>query len=272
MGDDVFEGDRDFAGRSVFVTGAGSGIGRTAALLFAAQGARVAAFDMHDTVESLADESSMILPLRGDAGDEASLTRALAAADAHNGLVDIGIANAGISGGMKGLFDLTAADWRSVLNVNVVGAFLLTKMVAQALTTAGRPGAIVCTASVAGMRAGAGGAAYSASKAGVINLVATAAQQLAGTGIRVNAVCPGLVETGMTQSLFDRARENGTDKQVGQLNPLRRCGNREEIAGAIAFLASNEASYINGHALVVDGGLSSSLPFARAPEIGKSSF
>jgi NAD(P)-dependent dehydrogenase (short-subunit alcohol dehydrogenase family) len=125
-------------------------------------------------------------------------------------------------------------------------------------------GAIICTASVAGLRSGAGGIPYSASKAGVINLVQTCAQQLAGTGVRVNAICPGLIETGMTKPIFERARERGTEGKIGQLNPLQRGGVPEEIAGAALFLASDDSSYVDGQAIVVDGGLSSSHPVAGA--------
>ena len=140
------------------------------------------------------------------------------------------------------------------------------------MLAAGNAGTIVCTASVAGLRAGAGGPSYSASKAGVINLVQTAAQQLTGSGIRINAVCPGLIETGMTQVLFERARAKGRESQIGQLNPLRRAGEPAEIARAIAFLASDDASYINGQALVVDGGLSTSHPFTRPRQLGETTF
>jgi NAD(P)-dependent dehydrogenase (short-subunit alcohol dehydrogenase family) len=124
-------------------------------------------------------------------------------------------------------------------------------------------GSIICTASVAGLRSGAGGAAYSASKAGVINLVQTAAQQLSGSGVRVNAICPGLIETGMTQPMYDMARERGQAGRIGELNPLKRGGEAKEIAQAALFLASDESSYVNGSALVVDGGLSSSHPTTR---------
>jgi NAD(P)-dependent dehydrogenase (short-subunit alcohol dehydrogenase family) len=126
---------------------------------------------------------------------------------------------------------------------------------------------MICTASVAGLRSGAGGAAYSASKAGVINLVQTASQQLFGTGIRVNAICPGLIETGMTQPIYEMARARGQEQRIGELNPLQRGGEPEEIARAALFLASDESSYVNGAALVVDGGLSSSHPVTRLFEL-----
>ena len=128
-------------------------------------------------------------------------------------------------------------------------------------------GSIICTASVAGLRSGAGGAAYSASKAGVINLVQSAAQQLSGTGIRVNAICPGLIETGMTKPIYELARERGKADRIGELNPLGRGGEPGEIAKAALFLASDESSYVNGQALVVDGGLSSSHPTTRRFDI-----
>jgi NAD(P)-dependent dehydrogenase (short-subunit alcohol dehydrogenase family) len=121
-------------------------------------------------------------------------------------------------------------------------------------------GSVVCTASVAGLRSGAGGPQYSASKAAVINLVQTASWQLAGKGVRVNAICPGLIETGMTRPLFEYARSAGKEGKIGQLNPLRRGGQPDEIARVALFLASDEASYVNGQAWAVDGGLSASLP------------
>jgi NAD(P)-dependent dehydrogenase (short-subunit alcohol dehydrogenase family) len=132
-------------------------------------------------------------------------------------------------------------------------------------------GSIIATASVAGLRAGAGGPAYSASKAGVIQLVRVAAAQLAGANIRVNAICPGLIETGMTRGIYDSARAAGKEDQIGHLNPLRRGGVPDEIAQAALFLASDDSSYVNGHALVVDGGLSASHPFYRQ-EYGRTSF
>jgi NAD(P)-dependent dehydrogenase (short-subunit alcohol dehydrogenase family) len=123
-------------------------------------------------------------------------------------------------------------------------------------------GSIICTASVAGLRAGAGPHPYSASKAGLINLVQTAANSLVGTGVRVNAICPGIIETGMTEPIFAGARAHGKQAKIGQLNPLQRYGQPEEIARVALFLAGDGASYINGQAIAVDGGLSSSLPFS----------
>ena len=175
------------------------------------------------------------------------------------GRLDIVYANAGVSGGRRIYDDLTAQDWMNILSINLVGAFLAIKYAARVMVPAGG-GSIICTASVAGLRSGAGGPPYSASKAGVISLVQTSANQFAGTGIRINAICPGLIETGMTQPVFERARAHGSEHKIGQLNPMRRYGVASEIASAALFLASDDASYVNGQALPVDGGLSSSLP------------
>jgi NAD(P)-dependent dehydrogenase (short-subunit alcohol dehydrogenase family) len=122
-------------------------------------------------------------------------------------------------------------------------------------------GSIVCTASVAGLRANAGGIDYSASKAGVISIVQTTAYQLYGTGIRINAICPGLIETGMTRATFERADERGTRDRIGQVNPTARAGQPLEIAQMACFLLSDRASYVNGQAIPVDGGLSASHPW-----------
>lgn len=251
-------------GRTALITGAGSGIGRAAAMLFAEAGANVVAFDkseaVRETVAALKAAGGRGQALVGDAGEKADIEAAVAVAEVEFGGLDAAFANAGISGGLVPIMDLTAEDWNAVLRVNLVGAFLTLQAAARSMLARGKGGSIIATASVAGIRSGAGGMPYSASKAGVINMVATAANQLAGTGIRVNAVCPGLTETGMTQPVFDFARARGTDHKLGQLNPLRRAAAPEEIARVALFLASDAASYVNGQAIAVDGGLSSSHP------------
>ena len=171
-------------------------------------------------------------------------------------------ANAGVSGGDVPLAEQTVELWQDVLRVNLIGPFLAIKHAGRHMVSQGR-GAIVCTASVAGLRANAGGSPYSASKAGVISLVQTAANSFWGTGVRVNAICPGLIETGMTRPMFDYARSRGTEDKLGQINALQRFGLPHEIAATALFLASDDASYVNGQAIAVDGGLSSTLPFKR---------
>ncbi|WP_033920035.1 SDR family NAD(P)-dependent oxidoreductase [Sphingomonas sp. 37zxx] len=259
-----------FEGKSIIVTGAGSGIGRATARAFAAEGGRVIAADLSDAVDETVAGLDTAIALRIDAGDEADVARLVAAACDRFGGLDIFYANAGISGGADGIFDSSVELWTEVLRVNLIGPFLGIKHAAPRIAERGG-GAILCTASVAGLRSGAGGPAYSASKAGVINLVQTAAQQLATSNVRVNAICPGLIETGMTQRAFDYAREVGKEDRLGQLNPLRRAGVPDEIARVALFLASDDASYVNGQAWAVDGGLSSSHPVTRQM-FGKTAF
>ena len=254
-------------GRVALVTGAASGIGRATAKLYASEGAKVVVFDrakeVEETAKMITDAGGEAIALTGDAGLESDIAGAVETAVAKFGKLDICYANAGVSGGYGALHDLTAEHFTDLLRINLIGPFLAIKHASRAMIPNGK-GSIICTASVAGLRSGAGGIPYSASKAGVINLVQTCAQQLAGTGIRVNAICPGLIETGMTKPIFERARERGTEGKIGQLNPLQRGGVPEEIAGAALFLASDDSSYVDGQAIVVDGGLSSSHPVAGA--------
>ena len=216
------------------VTGAASGIGRATAELFRCEGATVVACDRIG--------GAGITPL--DAGSEAEVEALVEKTVADFGGIDVVFANAGISGGMAGIFEQTSADWQEILQTNLIGPFLLTKYAAPHMKERGG-GSIVCTASVAGLRAGAGVAAYSASKA-------------------------GLIETGMTKELYDWARSSGKENRIGRLNPTRRGGEPDEIASVVLFLASDGASYVNGQAIAVDGGLSASLPFSQQ-EYGRTS-
>ena len=238
-------------GKVAIVTGAASGIGKATAELFRREGATVVAADRA--------EGEGIVPL--DAGSEAEVEALVEKVVSDHGGLDLVFANAGISGGMAGMFEQSSADWEEILRVNLIGPFLLAKYAAPRMKSRGG-GSIICTASVAGLRAGAGGPAYSASKAGLINFVKVAATQLAGSNIRVNAICPGLIETGMTAPLYEWARSTGREERIGRLNPMRRGGQPEEIASVALFLASDAASYVNGQAIAVDGGLSASHPFS----------
>jgi len=143
--------------------------------------------------------------------------------------------------------------------------FVAAKYAAQAMkkTSKEKPypsGSIIATASVAGLRSNAGATDYSASKAAVISIMQTTAYQLSGTGIRCNAICPGLIETGMTASMYDAARAKGSERRIGQLNPMQRGGLADEVASVVSFLGSAESSYVNGQAWAVDGGLSAGHP------------
>ncbi|MDP6342109.1 MAG: SDR family NAD(P)-dependent oxidoreductase [Alphaproteobacteria bacterium] len=253
------------AGKRAVVTGAASGIGRASAIRFAEEGARVLAVDraadgLAETVALIAEAGHTAIAVTADAGDDGAVAGVVERCLAEFGGLEVVYANAGIGGREAPLAELTVDDWQEVLRVNLIGPFLCLKHATPVMVAAGG-GSIICTASVAGLRANAGGVPYSASKAGVISLVQTAANDLYGTGVRVNAICPGLIETGLTRPMFERARERRTDHRIGQLNPSRRHGEPREIANMALFLASDDASYVNGQALAVDGGLDSTHPF-----------
>src|SRR5436190_18046895 len=254
------------SGRTAVITGAASGIGRAASKLFAAEGASLVVADKADavaeTAKAITAAGDKAVALTGDAGTDAFVQSLVARAQSEFGGLDVFWANAGISGGFAPLDEQTADYWSEILRVNLIGPFLAVKHASAVMIPTGK-GSIICTASVAGIRSGAGGPAYSASKAGVISLAQTAANELYGTGVRVNAIAPGLIETGMTKPIFDGARARGNEDKIGQLNPTTRYGVPDEIARAGLFLASDEASYVNGQTLAVDGGLSTSHPVVR---------
>lgn len=254
-------------GKAAIVTGAASGIGRASALLFAKEGARLLIADraeegLNQTLEMIQKAGHAASALAMDAGNEDDVKKLVATAIHEFGRIDAVYANAGISGGLTSLLEIEVSNFMEILRINTIGPYLAIKHAAPHMIRQGA-GSIVMTASVAALRANAGNVAYSASKAGVISLAQTAANALIGTGVRVNAVCPGLIETGMTRPIFEQARARGTDGKIGQLNPLQRAGRPEEIAAMALFLASDEASYVNGQAFPVDGGLSATHPFAR---------
>ena len=254
----------ELQGKRIIVTGAASGIGRASSLLAASQGASVLAVDYADTVsdtaDSIASQGGTGAALVADISDEAAVENVVARCVDEFGGIDGIYANAGIVGAGKTLLEFTPEDWQRTLGINTIGTYLCIKHTVPHFTKQG-VGSIVCTASVAGLRANAGGVDYSASKAAVISMAQTVAYQLYGTGVRINAICPGLIETGMTAPIFERAREKGTEGRIGQINPMKRNGNPEEIAAMACFLLSDAASYVNGQAIPVDGGLSASHPW-----------
>lgn len=259
----------DLTGQGAIVTGAASGIGRATARLLAQAGAQVLACDMSDGV---ADVVKDIRAAGGaaearimDAGAEADVADAVAHAETTFGGLDIFHANAGITGGQSDLLTSTPEVWAEVLRVNLIGPYLAVKHAAPAMQRRGA-GSIVLTASVAGMRANAGPPSYSASKAGVINLAQTSAYQLAGTNVRVNAICPGLIETEMTRVYYDYVKATGREGAIVLTNPLKRGGEPEEIANTVLWLSSPMASFVNGQAVPVCGGLSASHPFGPRPD------
>lgn len=245
------------------ITGAASGIGRAAAVMFAQEGAVLALADMQQ--EALDETLGMVKEAGGqafariiDVSVEEEVRSLVDETVKAYGRIDILCNNAGITGKMCSMDEWDGEDWMKVYAVNVMGAAYAIKHAAKYLIES-KKGAVVNTASVAGIRSGAGGNAYSASKGALINFTKTAACDLGEFNVRVNAVCPGLIETGMTKPVFDYARSSGKSDKLGSRCELRRYGRPEEVAAAILFLASDEASFITGQALAVDGGNTASL-------------
>lgn len=258
------------------ITGVGSlkGIGRASAIRFAHEGAKHLYLLDYDpanlpnlkaTIEEKYPDVK-VTTIQADASDEKAISDVCAQAMKEEGRLDVFFANAGISTYHQ-LDDTPAESFMKLMRVNALSCFLAIKHASLAMREANPTrgknvsgGSIILTASVAGLRSGAGPVDYSASKAAVNNLAQTCACQLQRTDIRVNSICPGLIETGMTSVAFDYARQRGTTGKIGQLNPLGRFGIPEEIATVATYLASDESSYINGQNIAVDGGLSASLP------------
>ncbi len=250
-------------GKVAVITGAADGIGRATALLFAREGAKLAIADINETglLETgnlVTREGGEVICRKTDVSEENEVKALIGEAIDHYGGLDILVNNAGITGNLNSLDQEDGKDWQRVYAVNVLGAVYAIKYAALHMQ-AKKKGAIVNTASVAGIRAGAGTNAYSASKAALINFTMTAACDLGGFNVRVNAVCPGLIETGMTRPIFELARERGKEDKLGSRCELRRYGRPEEVARAILFFASDDSSYITGQALPVDGGNTASL-------------
>jgi meso-butanediol dehydrogenase/(S,S)-butanediol dehydrogenase/diacetyl reductase len=250
-------------GKVALITGASSGIGRATALLFAREGAGLALGArredrLKELLEEILAQGGRAVARRTDVSDESQVKELVDQALSAFGQIDILVNNAGIAGGLSPLEDQQEKEWLDVYRTNVLGTVFGTKHVAPHMIKR-KTGSIVNVASVAGIRSGAGGNAYSASKAAIINFTMTSACDLGEHNVRVNAVCPGLIETEMTKPVFDLARQRGKEWKLGSRCELRRYGHAQEVAHAILFLASDEASYITGQALPVDGGNTASL-------------
>lgn len=249
--------------KAAIVTGAASGIGKATALLFAEAGAQLALADVDEdglktVADLITDSGGTVVIKRTDVSREEEIKTLITLALDFFENVDILCNIAGVAEELTSLDQQDAKDWQRVYDVNVMGAVYAIKHLCLHMQERNY-GAIVNVSSVAGIRSGAGGNAYSASKAALINFTKTAACDLGGYNVRVNAVCPGLIETGMTKSIFDYARRVGKESKLGSRCELRRYGEPEEVARAILFLASDDASYITGQALAVDGGNTASL-------------
>ena len=240
-------------GRTALVTGASQGIGRACAIELAKAGAKVALAARNE--QKLAEVAAEIAAAGGtahvfaiDIGSEDSIKAGAKAALAHFGSIEILVNNAGIT--KDGLMlRMKRADWDAVLSTNLTGTFLLTQAVVSSMLKA-RWGRIINISSVVGETGQAGQANYAASKAGLIGLTKSLARELASRGITANAVAPGYIETAMTAVLEEKQREH----MLTQI-PLARPGTEQDVAHAVRFLASEEAAYITGHVLDVNGGM-----------------
>ncbi|KLO20361.1 NAD-binding protein [Schizopora paradoxa] len=276
------------------ITGVGSlkGIGRATALLYAHEGARHLYLldysgenlpDLQETIQSRYPDVK-VTTIQADAADEDSISGLCDRVMKEEGRLDVFFANAGYASRWL-LDDITEEIFMNSMRVNTLSVFLAIKYAARAMVqtnpSRGKDeggGSIILTASIAGIRSGAGPldceislvkrlhglnltiTPDSASKAAVNNMAQTAAYQLQKTNIRVNSICPGLIETGMTDLTFTTARLRGTQHKIGQLNPLGRHGIPEEVAQLALFLASDDSSYVNAQNIAVDGGLTGSIP------------
>jgi 3-oxoacyl-[acyl-carrier protein] reductase len=240
-------------GKTAFVSGASQGIGRACALVLARMGARIALAARNEArLEAVAAEiagaGGQAKAFLMDVSDEASIQAAAKAAIAHFGTVEILVNNAGITRDTL-LLRMKRADWDAVMTTNLTGAFLLTQALLNPMLRA-RWGRIINVSSVVGRTGQAGQANYAASKAGLIGFTRSMAREVASRSVTVNAVAPGYIETAMTSALEDKQREAFLSHI-----PLGRAGTDEEVAHAVAFLASPHAGYITGHVLDINGGL-----------------
>jgi NAD(P)-dependent dehydrogenase (short-subunit alcohol dehydrogenase family) len=250
-------------GKVAVITGGASGMGRATALRFLAEGARVVVADLNDAtgkefLETAAADGHArdVRFIRTDVAEEADVAAMIGHAVSEFGRVDVVFNNAGLGGAFGPVTDLEVEDWDFTFAVLVRGVFLGIKHGARAMKRQGDGGSIINTASVAGLSGGAGPLCYSAAKAAVVNLTRSASLELAPDKIRVNAICPG----GILTPLIHRGSPDAARPRMKELQPWPEVGEGEHIAGAALFLSSDDARFVTGEALVVDGGLTAAGP------------
>lgn len=248
---------KQFSEKVALITGAGSGIGRSTALAFAQEGAQVIVSDVavdngEETVQLIQDAGGEAHFVRADVANVEDVAQMVQTAVDRYGRLDIGINNAGIGSGWKRLADYEIEDWNRIISVNLNGVFFCMLHELKQMLQQGS-GAIVNVASIAGLRGLVNSSAYTASKHGVVGLTKSAALEYATQNIRINAVCPVFTRTPLFEALFDI---NPTyEERIKKNIPMRRYGKPEDIAQAILWLCSENANFITGHALPLDGGM-----------------
>lgn len=247
------------SGKVVLVTGAGSGIGRAIALTSAEEGARVVVSDIaveggEETVRAIVEAGGEAAFVRADVSNAAEVEALVGAAVEGYGRLNCAVNNAGIEGALAPTAEYPEEAWNRVLGINLTGVFLCMKYEIPRMLEAGG-GSIVNVASILGLVGFATAPAYTAAKHGVVGLTKVAALDYSALGIRVNALCPGFIETPM---VMERGVEAGTHpevyQQIAELHPIKRLGRPQEMANAAVWLCSDASSFVTGHALTADGG------------------
>ena len=245
-------------GKTALVTGGGSGIGRAAALAYAKDGARVVVADVNveggeETVQLIKETGGEAILVHADVSKPEDTQAMVVQAVEIFGSLDCAFNNAGIGGGKERHLtaDYLEDDWDRVMSINLKGVWLCMKAEIPQMMKQGK-GAIVNTASIAGLVGLSGTVAYVAAKHGVTGLTKAAAMEYAKSGIRVNAVCPGYIQTPLVQGIFDEI--DGYRERVASRHPMDRLGEPKEIAQAVLWLSSDSASFVTGHNMAVDGG------------------
>jgi NAD(P)-dependent dehydrogenase (short-subunit alcohol dehydrogenase family) len=257
-------------GKVAFITGAASGIGAASALRFAREGARLAGFDLEEPDGGDWAQAAKLAPAAvfriGDVRSQEELAAAVGAVKQRFGRIDVLLNSAGVAGGGP-LHMLSIEEWDRLLDVNLKGTFFASRQVLPIMLEQ-ESGSIVNIASIEGVEGFEGGSAYNASKGAVMLLTRNMAMDYARKGIRVNTICPGFVETPLFESVFGAAGFETLRERIREAIQLGRFGKPVEVANAALFLASDEASYVTGHALVVDGGYTAGHRFGVAKMMG----